>query len=114
MLSKLVKVSNLTIHNRQPYTSVLLVLYVGFAGGIFTPDIAFDSIVKGLINKMKEPSLRCVDLVINELTQNIKRSSQEVSTTLTLYQISNYSILNIPLRNNTINMLISRCRLKEP
>ena len=55
--------------------------FVGFAGGIFTPDIAFDSIVKGLINKMKEPSLRCVDLVINELTQNVKRSAVEVSTT---------------------------------
>ncbi|KAI6646167.1 Dynamin-1 isoform X10 [Oopsacas minuta] len=51
----------------------------GFAGGIFTPDIAFDSIVKGLINKMKEPSLRCVDLVINELGQNIKKSAQELS-----------------------------------
>ena len=53
-------------------------LCIGFAGGIFTPDIAFDSIVKGLINKMKEPSLRCVDLVVNELGQNVKKSAHEV------------------------------------
>ena len=60
---------------------------LGFAGGIFTPDIAFESIVKGLINKMKEPSVKCVDHVINELGQNVKKSALEVNS----YLINDYS-----------------------
>ena len=56
---------------------------------------------------MKEPSLRCVDLVINELTQNIKRSAQEVSTANDTVSDIELCIVCIPLiRRNTTNMPI--------
>ncbi|XP_077382127.1 dynamin-2 isoform X6 [Festucalex cinctus] len=40
----------------------------GVRTGLFTPDLAFEAIVKKLILKLKEPSLKCVDLVVSELT----------------------------------------------
>lgn len=39
-----------------------------FRTGLFTPDLAFEAIVKKQILKLKEPSLKCVDLVVSELT----------------------------------------------
>nr|XP_057906406.1 dynamin-3 isoform X4 [Doryrhamphus excisus] len=40
----------------------------GVRTGLFTPDLAFEAIVKKQILKLKEPSLKCVDLVVSELT----------------------------------------------
>ncbi|XP_043226868.1 dynamin-like [Amphibalanus amphitrite] len=45
----------------------------GIRVGLFTPDMAFDAIVKKQIERLKEPSLKCVDLVVQELT-NVVRS----------------------------------------
>ncbi|XP_034046706.1 dynamin-3 isoform X2 [Thalassophryne amazonica] len=40
----------------------------GVRTGLFTPDLAFEAIVKKQILKLKAPSLKCVDLVVSELT----------------------------------------------
>ncbi|GIY67037.1 dynamin [Caerostris darwini] len=45
----------------------------GIRVGLFTPDMAFEAIVKKQISKLKEPSLKCVDLVVGELA-NVVRS----------------------------------------
>lgn len=39
----------------------------GIRSGLFTPDIAFEAIVKKQVSKLTEPSLKCVDLVLAEL-----------------------------------------------
>ncbi|XP_071513989.1 dynamin isoform X4 [Panulirus ornatus] len=44
----------------------------GIRVGLFTPDMAFDAIVKGQIGRLKEPSLKCVDLVVQELTNVVR------------------------------------------
>ncbi len=44
--------------------------------GLFTPDMAFEAIVKKQIERLKEPSLKCIDLVVQELT-NVARSTAE-------------------------------------
>uniref|UniRef100_A0A5K3FCP6 dynamin GTPase n=2 Tax=Mesocestoides corti TaxID=53468 RepID=A0A5K3FCP6_MESCO len=41
----------------------------GIRSGLFTPDLAFETIVRKQIERMKEPSLTCVDLVVEELIQ---------------------------------------------
>lgn len=46
---------------------------------MFTPDIAFEVIVKKQIGKLKEPSLKCVDLVINELGNLIHKLTEKVN-----------------------------------
>jgi dynamin GTPase len=51
----------------------------GIRSGLFTPDIAFEAIVKKQISKLKEPSLKCVDLVINELTNLIHKLTEKVN-----------------------------------
>ena len=51
----------------------------GIRVGLFTPDMAFDAIVKGQIHRLKEPSLKCVDLVVQELTNVVRTISSKVS-----------------------------------
>lgn len=45
----------------------------GVRVGLFTPDLAFDAIVKTQISRLREPSLKCVDLVILELGALLKQ-----------------------------------------
>ncbi|KAF4520280.1 hypothetical protein B566_EDAN010227 [Ephemera danica] len=40
--------------------------------GLFTPDMAFEAIVKKQIARLKEPSLKCVDLVVTELCNVVR------------------------------------------
>ncbi|XP_023931417.1 dynamin-1 isoform X2 [Lingula anatina] len=40
----------------------------GIRTGLFTPDLAFETIVKTQIEKLKEPSIKCIDMVVAELT----------------------------------------------
>ncbi|KAK1784767.1 hypothetical protein P4O66_003441 [Electrophorus voltai] len=46
--------------------------------GLFTPDLAFEAIVKKQIRKLKEPSLKCVDMVVVELTTLIRKCAQKL------------------------------------
>ncbi|XP_073798106.1 dynamin-2 isoform X25 [Danio rerio] len=52
----------------------------GVRTGLFTPDLAFETIVKKQIHKLKEPSLKCVDLVVSELTTVVRKSSKKLSS----------------------------------
>ncbi|XP_072429648.1 dynamin 3a isoform X5 [Chiloscyllium punctatum] len=47
----------------------------GIRPGLFTPDMAFETIVKKQIVKLKEPCLKCVDLVIQELIHTVRQCS---------------------------------------
>ena len=51
----------------------------GIRTGLFTPDMAFETIVKKQIGKLKEPSLKCVDMVLNELTNVVRKITENVS-----------------------------------
>ncbi|XP_049908029.1 dynamin-1-like [Epinephelus moara] len=50
----------------------------GIRTGLFTPDMAFETIVKRLIAQIKEPCQKCVDLVINELVNTVRQCTQKV------------------------------------
>jgi len=52
----------------------------GIRSGLFTPDIAFEVIVKKQVEKLKEPAIKCVDLVIMELTNLIHKLTDKVSS----------------------------------
>lgn len=52
--------------------------------GLFTPDMAFEAIVKKQLVKLKEPSLKCVDLVVSELATVIKKCAEKVTGLLLL------------------------------
>ncbi|XP_042238351.1 dynamin-like isoform X5 [Homarus americanus] len=51
----------------------------GIRVGLFTPDMAFDAIVKGQIARLKEPSIKCVDLVVQELTNVFRNCALKMS-----------------------------------
>ncbi|KAF5893514.1 dynamin-2 isoform X1, partial [Clarias magur] len=46
----------------------------GVRTGLFTPDMAFEAIVKKQIIKLKEPCLKCIDLVIQELINTVRQT----------------------------------------
>ncbi|XP_041090205.1 dynamin-1 isoform X5 [Polyodon spathula] len=50
----------------------------GIRTGLFTPDLAFEAIVKKQIQKLKEPSLKCIDMVVSELTSTIRKCSEKL------------------------------------
>ncbi|XP_018419545.1 PREDICTED: dynamin-1 isoform X6 [Nanorana parkeri] len=51
----------------------------GIRTGLFTPDLAFEAIVKKQVQKLKEPSLKSVDMVVSELISTIRKCSEKLS-----------------------------------
>ena len=47
--------------------------------GLFTPDMAFETIVKRQIGKIKEPCTKCVDMVISELVNTVRQCTKKVN-----------------------------------
>ncbi|XP_077986536.1 dynamin-1-like isoform X2 [Glandiceps talaboti] len=51
----------------------------GVRVGLFTPDMAFETIVKRQIARLKEPALKCVDMVVTELTHVVRKCGERMS-----------------------------------
>uniref|UniRef100_A0AAR2KM89 Dynamin-2 n=1 Tax=Pygocentrus nattereri TaxID=42514 RepID=A0AAR2KM89_PYGNA len=51
----------------------------GIRTGLFTPDMAFETIVKRQIAKIKEPCQKCVDLVISELVNTVRQCTKKLA-----------------------------------
>ncbi|TRY99067.1 hypothetical protein DNTS_021174 [Danionella cerebrum] len=51
----------------------------GIRTGLFTPDMAFETIVKRQIGKIKEPCQKCVDLVITELVNTVRQCTRKLA-----------------------------------
>ncbi|XP_036409273.1 dynamin-3 isoform X1 [Megalops cyprinoides] len=52
----------------------------GVRTGLFTPDLAFEAIVKKQIVKLKEPCLKCIDLVIQELINTVRQCTNKLGS----------------------------------
>ncbi|XP_078134404.1 dynamin-2 isoform X5 [Sander vitreus] len=52
----------------------------GVRTGLFTPDLAFEAIVKKQIIKLKDPCLKCVDLVVTELAALIRKCTEKLGS----------------------------------
>ncbi|XP_071948137.1 dynamin-1-like isoform X2 [Antedon mediterranea] len=52
---------------------------LGVRVGLFTPDMAFEAITKKQISRLKEPALKCVDLVISELNNIIRQCGEKMT-----------------------------------
>jgi len=50
-----------------------------FRTGLFTPDMAFETIVKRQIEQFKTPSVKCVDMVIDELSKVVHKCTEKVT-----------------------------------
>ncbi|CAB1324182.1 unnamed protein product [Coregonus sp. 'balchen'] len=50
----------------------------GIRTGLFTPDQAFEAIVKRQIMKLKGPGIKCVDMVIQELINTVRQCTTKV------------------------------------
>lgn len=59
--------------------------FSGIRVGLFTPDMAFEAIVKKQINRLKEPCLKCIDLVVLELSNVVRICTERVSIISTVY-----------------------------
>ncbi|XP_034434538.1 dynamin-2-like isoform X2 [Hippoglossus hippoglossus] len=52
----------------------------GVRTGLFTPDLAFEAIVKKQVIKLKDPCLKCVDLVVTELVTLIRKCTEKLGS----------------------------------
>ncbi|XP_053187604.1 dynamin-2-like isoform X5 [Scomber japonicus] len=52
----------------------------GVRTGLFTPDLAFEAIVKKQIIKLKDPCLKCVDLVVTELVTLVRKCTEKLGS----------------------------------
>uniref|UniRef100_A0A4W3GIL0 Dynamin stalk domain-containing protein n=1 Tax=Callorhinchus milii TaxID=7868 RepID=A0A4W3GIL0_CALMI len=71
-----------------PFCDISLSLSLSLCGGgrtgLFTPDMAFEAIVKKQVVKLKEPCLKCVDMVIQELINTVRQCTLKVLLSVTL------------------------------
>lgn len=51
----------------------------GVRVGLFTPDMAFEAIAKTQIAKLKTPSLKCIELVVSELSCVIRQCAERMA-----------------------------------
>ncbi|XP_057674170.1 dynamin-1a isoform X1 [Corythoichthys intestinalis] len=51
----------------------------GIRTGLFTPDMAFETIVKRQIGKIKEPCTKCVDMVMSELVSTVRQCTKKLA-----------------------------------
>merc|ERR1712223_754191 len=51
----------------------------GIRVGLFTPDMAFEAIVKKQISRLKEPSIKCIDLVVQELSNVVRMTAEKMN-----------------------------------
>ncbi|XP_048587168.1 dynamin-1 isoform X2 [Nematostella vectensis] len=51
----------------------------GIRVGLFTPDMAFEAIVKRQIDKLRSPAIKCVDMVMTELTSVIQKCATQMA-----------------------------------
>lgn len=58
----------------------------GIRVGLFTPDMAFEAIVKRQIALLKEPVIKCVDLVVQELSVVVRMCTAKVSWLICWHQ----------------------------
>ncbi|VEN64768.1 unnamed protein product [Callosobruchus maculatus] len=85
---------NCLFHERFPYEivkmefdeielrreiAIAIVNIHGVRIGLFTPDLAFDAIVKKQIARLREPCMKIVDLVVNELSNIIHTCADSIS-----------------------------------
>uniref|UniRef100_A0A3P8SDA2 Dynamin-2 n=1 Tax=Amphiprion percula TaxID=161767 RepID=A0A3P8SDA2_AMPPE len=52
----------------------------GVRTGLFTPDMAFEAIVKKQVIKLRDPCLKCVDLVVTELVTLIRKCTEKLGS----------------------------------
>ncbi|XP_055008804.1 dynamin-3 isoform X4 [Boleophthalmus pectinirostris] len=52
----------------------------GVRTGLFTPDLAFEAIVKKQIIKLKTPCVKCVDMVIQELINTVRQCTNKLNS----------------------------------
>merc|ERR550519_1726782 len=60
----------------------------GIRVGLFTPDMAFEAFVKKQIQRLKEPSIKCIDLVVQELTNVVRVVAEKVTSAGLLIELS--------------------------
>ena len=58
--------------------------------------MAFEAIVKKQIVKLKEPSLKCVDLVVSELATVIKKCAEKVTEGFVFLTYASVPIFSFP------------------
>ena len=86
----------LNVERKSEYKIIL----AGIRVGLFTPDMAFEAIVKKQIARLKEPSIKCIDLVVQELTNVVRMCSEKVGRHLIIRMARHFLVVHYPFSHN--------------
>ena len=78
--------------------------------GLFTPDMAFEVIVKNQIRKLLDPSIKCIDMVMTELLDMIKQCGNLVCCVLLCSNILMLSVVYIIYSNVLVYTILPHFR----
>uniref|UniRef100_A0A671LZZ5 Dynamin 1a n=1 Tax=Sinocyclocheilus anshuiensis TaxID=1608454 RepID=A0A671LZZ5_9TELE len=75
----------------------------GIRTGLFTPDLAFEAIVKKQIQKLNGPCLKCIDMVVSELASTIRKCSEKVKRNEAMFVLFNSVLFSAQQRSSQMN-----------
>ncbi|KAK1885795.1 Dynamin-2, partial [Dissostichus eleginoides] len=84
----------------------------GVRTGLFTPDLAFEAIVKKQIIKLKEPCLKCIDLVIQELINTVRQCTNKAIVKKQVIKLKDPCLKCVDLVVTELAALIRKCTEK--
>ncbi|KTG42632.1 hypothetical protein cypCar_00015342 [Cyprinus carpio] len=80
--------------------------------GLFTPDLAFEAIVKKQIIKLKEPCLKCIDLVIQELINTVRQCTNKTIVKKQIRKLKEPSLKCVDLVVSELTTLVRKSAKK--
>ncbi|KAI1886419.1 hypothetical protein AGOR_G00195570 [Albula goreensis] len=84
----------------------------GVRTGLFTPDLAFEAIVKKQVVKLKEPCLKCIDLVIQELINTVRQCTNKAIVKKQILKLKEPSLKCVDLVVSELSALVRKCTEK--
>ncbi|KAJ8332400.1 hypothetical protein SKAU_G00425730 [Synaphobranchus kaupii] len=85
----------------------------GVRTGLFTPDLAFEAIVKKQVVKLKEPCLKCIDLVIQELINTVRQCTNKAIVKKQILKLKEPSLKCVDLVVTELSTLIQKSTEKR-
>ncbi|KAF3849045.1 hypothetical protein F7725_015542 [Dissostichus mawsoni] len=80
--------------------------------GLFTPDMAFETIVKRQIGKIKEPCTKCVDMVISELVNTVRQCTKKAIVKKQIQKLKAPTLKCIDMVVSELTSTIRKCSNK--
>lgn len=78
---------------------------LGVRVGLFTPDMAFEDVVKDQIRKLVQPAMKCIDMVSTELGEVVQKCGEGVSYCTCILTSTDFGLSNFTIKIGLVKCL---------